>query len=200
MSDVTADLRRGHTSSHQRRPGAITAPLQWQSGKHKHLLYLGGGILSEKMQYALDTIQSVSSGLVCAHNDCVSPVWFCVCVGVCRGSGETERGESRWDRSALGWHAVRQTHFITGLFTWLTGLLYQLHSTRQHATVSDTPAPWKLPSLPHPHKQTRMQFANTKPDLPTDCLSEWLARRIGAARMNSHLLAESVDDIKYTPL
>ena len=108
----------------------------------------------------------------CVHIMTVYPSPI-VCVCLCRCSGKTERGESQWDRSALGWHTVRQTHFITGLFTWLTGLLYQLHSTLQHTTVSNTPTPWKLPSLPHPHKQTHMQFANTKPGL-TDWLFEWV--------------------------
>lgn len=55
----------GHTSSHKLRPGAITSAFHRQSGKHGHLLYVGGGILSGKRLYALDTIQSVSSGFVC---------------------------------------------------------------------------------------------------------------------------------------
>lgn len=138
----------GHTSSHQLGPGAIATLLHWQLGKHKHLLYVGGGILSGKMQYALDTIQSVSSGLmrvcvsVCVRFQLAFTVYSCAaCVCVCKCSRKTESGESRWDHLALGWHTIRQTHFITGLFTWLTGLLYQLHSTLQHTTVSSAPAP-----------------------------------------------------------
>lgn len=62
--------------------------------------------------------------------------WSCLsrCERVCRCS-KKERRESPWDLLALVWHAFRQTHFIMGLFTWLTGLLYQLHTT-----FSNTPS------------------------------------------------------------
>lgn len=106
----------GHTSSHQLRLGAIISAVHRQPGKHGHLQYVGGGILSGKMQYALDTIQSVSGGLnVCVCTGGAGAGGVCECKRAC--SAEPERGESQWDRLALGWHTVRQTHFITGLFT-----------------------------------------------------------------------------------
>lgn len=98
LSDVLTDLRWTHF---QLGPGAIATLLYWQLGKHKHLLYVGGGILSGKMQYALDTIQSVSSGLMCV---CVSvcvrfqlafAVYSCAArVCVCVNAAERQKAES----------------------------------------------------------------------------------------------------------
>lgn len=86
----------GHTSSHKLRPGAITSAFHRQSGKYGHLLYVGGGILSGKRLFALDTIQSISSGFVC-----MALVYVVHGASVCACVSESQKEESL---SGIVWH------------------------------------------------------------------------------------------------
>lgn len=65
MSDVNSDLRWTHLQpSAQTRSHHCSTLLT--AGKTRALTVCGWWHLVREMQYALDTIQSVSSGLVCA--------------------------------------------------------------------------------------------------------------------------------------
>lgn len=139
MSDVTTDLRWTHFQpSAQAQSHHYSSPVTVE--KTQALTVFGRWHLVRENAICIRhnpiCLQWIGVCVRVCVPDCAS---VCVCVYVWRCSRKTERGESQWDRLALGWHTVRQTHFITGLFTWLTGLLYQPHSTLQHTTVSNTP-------------------------------------------------------------
>lgn len=162
MSDVTADLRWTHF-----QPSA-------QAGSHHDCSTLTVGktqalTVCGRWHLVRENAICIRHKPICLQRIGVS-AYMCSCesdgVWVCVDAAEkTERGESQWDGWALGWHTVRQTHFITGLFTWLTGLLYQLHSTLQPTTVSNTPGFLKAPTPTH--------GAQTKASLP-GWRFEWL--------------------------
>lgn len=100
--------------------------------------------------------------------DCVCPcLSACGCVLVCVYMRHKEKRESLWDLSALGWHTVRRTHFITGLFTWLTGLLYQLHNTPRRTAISNTLAPQKPPPRPILYRHKRRPAQSLQTHSPT---------------------------------
>lgn len=70
----------------------------------------GDAVFLRKMQYALDTIQSVSGGLACTHV-CVRGV--CVCVFV--ATSECAYPPREEEEESLG--GISTPHFITSLFT-----------------------------------------------------------------------------------
>lgn len=120
--------------------------------------------MSEKMQYALDTIQSVSSGLVCV----------CVCESdrvYLRVSVDAADRKRRVSVGSLGAGlAHRQTNTLhyrpVYLINWAT------LSAAQHSAAHDCQQhPGSLEARLHANRPDS-EFTNTKPDLPPDCLKD----------------------------
>lgn len=124
LSDVLTDLRWTHFQpsawawSHRYSSVLTVGKTQALTVRGRWHLVRENAICIRHNPICLQWIDVCLCECMCALPTGVRCVFVCgACVCVCKCSRKTESGESRWDHLALGWHTIRQTHFITGLFT-----------------------------------------------------------------------------------
>ena len=98
-SENSEEEEAGSITTDLRWTAAITAPLQRQQGKHKHLLYLGRWHLVRENAICIRHNPICPQRIGVCGPDCVC-VSDCVCVCVCVDAAERQKEERL---SGIGW-------------------------------------------------------------------------------------------------